>query len=235
MGIGLMDLKVKANIARNSLYLKFSGITTKKQMDKLYTDVRFCVADLRPGFDVISDLSDCNVMHIESISTFRKLMRYLITKGVGEIVRVVDGKSLVYRQMVNLSSRICGYSPHYVGSLPEAEEMLETVIRRNGIRFRVHQLPAEYIAHDVKETGFILNLSTSGCALTAETASLAVADDICIMFAFAEKDSGPEEFKLKAKVVRVEGTGFAAEFVDLDNERREQLWNCLIHECQRLV
>lgn len=230
-----MDLKVKANIGKNRLYLTFSGVASKKDMDKLYTDVRFCVADLRPGFDVISDLSNCNLMHIGSISTFRKLMRYLITSGVGEIVRIIDGKSLVYRQMVNLSSRICGYSPKYVSSLMEAEEMLEKARKRNGIRFRVHQLPAEYIAHNEKERGLILNLSTSGCAIKSAKASPAVADEISIMFAFGANDISPDEFKLQAKVVRADGAIFAVEFMDLDTKRKEQLWQCLVQECQHII
>ena len=53
-----MSLKVKADIIENRLYFKFSGKAEKDDLDKLYTDVRFLVADLTPGFDVIKDFSE---------------------------------------------------------------------------------------------------------------------------------------------------------------------------------
>ncbi len=106
-----MSLKVKADISKNRLYFTISGQAVKKEMDKLYTDVRFCVADLRPGFDVISDLSECNIGHLSGVPTFRKIMNFLITKEVGDVVRIIKGKSLIFKQVLNLSSRICGYKP----------------------------------------------------------------------------------------------------------------------------
>ena len=67
-----MGLKVKADIVKNRLYLAIGGKAVKKDLDKLYTDVRFYVADLRSGFDVITDLSECSLGHLNGVSTFRK-------------------------------------------------------------------------------------------------------------------------------------------------------------------
>ena len=39
-------LKATANIAKNRLYITIAGKLTKENLDKLYTDIRFCVADL---------------------------------------------------------------------------------------------------------------------------------------------------------------------------------------------
>jgi hypothetical protein len=106
-----MSLKVKADISKNRLYFTIAGQAVKEEMDKLYTDVRFCVADLKPGFDVISDLSECNIGYLSGVPTFRKIMNFLITKEVGDVVRIINGKSLIFKQVLNLSSRICGYKP----------------------------------------------------------------------------------------------------------------------------
>ena len=82
-----MNLKIKNNIKKNRLYFTFSGMPTKEEMDRLYTDVRFNVSDLQPGFDVISDFSECKLVHLNGIKTFVKIMNYLLVNGVGEVVK----------------------------------------------------------------------------------------------------------------------------------------------------
>jgi hypothetical protein len=49
---------VKVDTNKNRLFLKFSGSVPKKELDKVYTDVRFAVAHLIQGFSVIDDLSE---------------------------------------------------------------------------------------------------------------------------------------------------------------------------------
>jgi hypothetical protein len=40
------QFKVKADLKRNILYISLLGDTSKKVLEKVYTEVRFCVADL---------------------------------------------------------------------------------------------------------------------------------------------------------------------------------------------
>lgn len=42
-------------LKKNRLYLKMAGEMSKRELEKLYTEVRFCVADLQPSFNVIAD------------------------------------------------------------------------------------------------------------------------------------------------------------------------------------
>ena len=231
-----MSLKVKADISKNRLYFTIAGQAVKEEMDKLYTDVRFCVADLRPGFDVISDLSECNIGHLSGVPTFRKIMNFLITKEVGDVVRIINVKSLIFKQVLNLSSRICGYKPIYVSTLEEAEEKLEKSIKRNGIRFHVNHLPVEYIANDMNGKGNIIDLSISGCAIESATLPVSAHDEISIKIEFRQQDVPSDEFIVKARVVRIQGDNiFAAEFKDLDEEIKDRLWKYLIAETQREI
>jgi hypothetical protein len=201
--------------------------------DLTITHVRFCVADLRPGFDVISDLSECNIGHLSGVPTFRKIMNFLITKEVGDVVRIIKGKSLIFKQVLNLSSRICGYKPIYVSTVEEAEEKLEKSVKRHGIRFHVNHLPAEYISNDVKGKGNIHDLSISGCAIESATLPVSEHDEISIKIEFRQQDVPSEEFIVKARVVRTQGDNiFAVEFKDLDEETKDRLWKCLIAETQ---
>ena len=229
-------MKVKADIRKNLLYFTIVGQATKEKLDKLYTDVRFSVADLQPGFDVISDLSECNLGHLSGVPTLRKIMNFLITKEVGEVVRIINPKSIIVKQFINLSSIICGYKPCYVYSLQEAEEKLENHKKRDGIRFHVNYLPVEYVVNDMKGKGRLLDISISGCAIGSATLPVSSRDEISITIVFKKRDLTAGEFTIQASVVRTEGDDkFAAQFKELCNERKDQLLKCLIDESQREI
>ena len=58
-------MRSAGDIKRNGLYITLSCDPSKKVLDKVYTDVRFCVADLKSGFDVVTDLSQCTLGHLK--------------------------------------------------------------------------------------------------------------------------------------------------------------------------
>ncbi|MDR3630207.1 MAG: PilZ domain-containing protein [Desulfocapsaceae bacterium] len=227
-----MKMNVKANIGKNRLHLTFTGRAVKEDLKKLYTDIRFCVADLTPGFDVISDFSQCSLMHISGISVFRKIMNYLISNGAGEIVRVINRRSLLYKQVRNLSSRICGYCPIYVSTLEEAEERLLHTAKRNGIRLTVNRLPVVYTINEQEGEGRILNLSTSGCAIAKPGTPVSENEEVSIKILFKDHTNSADEFDVTGKVVRTAEDMFAVEFKDMDDEGKERLWKHLIDEIE---
>ena len=73
-------IKATANIAKNRLHITMSGNVDSKSLEKLYTDIRFCVADLKKGFEVISDISQCNILYVSSFPNYKKIIDYLIQK-----------------------------------------------------------------------------------------------------------------------------------------------------------
>ena len=228
-----MGLKVKADIVKNRLYLAIGGKAVKKDLDKLYTDVRFYVADLRSGFDVITDLSECSLGHLNGVSTFRKIMNFLISKHVGNVVRIINGNSLLFKQVLNISSRICSYKPIYVSTIQEAEENLERSIRRSSVRFQINELAVEYIANEKNGVGNIYNLSTGGCAVDSATCPVSVNEAVSVKFEFKGPDMPAGEFIINATVVRVYGNTFAVAFKDIEDVQKDQLWKCLISKSQR--
>ncbi len=183
-----MSLKVKADIFENRLYFKLSGTAANDDLDKLYTDVRFLVADLAPGFDVISDFSECDIGQISG-QTFRKISNYLVTNGLGEVVRVIHGNSLLYDQAKNLSSVTSGFRPIYAKTHEEAKERLETSIKRNGIRFYVNNLQVEYTSRDTQGECHLVNISTGGCSVESATMQLAVDENILMTISFSNHDT----------------------------------------------
>lgn len=104
---------------------------SKKEAERIYTDIRFCVSDLGPGFAVITDLSECRIGHLNAIGTFRKIMQFLLEKEVGQIVRIVGEAKIIYLQMLKLSDKTKSYEPKYVKTPEEAEAYLNQLVSLN--------------------------------------------------------------------------------------------------------
>ena len=120
---------VSANIKKKRLYISLHGILTKEEAERLYTDIRFCVADLGPDFAVITDLTNGQIGHLNAISTFRKITRFLQEQKVGKVVRIVGQSKVIYLQILKLTDKTQGYEPIYVSTLEEAESLLDALVR----------------------------------------------------------------------------------------------------------
>jgi RNA-binding protein YhbY len=223
--------KVRADIKRNRLYITLAKTASKKELEKIYTDVRFCVADLKPGFDVITDLSQCSLGHLSGIPIFRKIMDYLIQHQPGEVVRVVGKMSVLFRQLIMLATRFQVYKPVYVNTLEEAEERLANS-RRHALRFHLHKQRIEYTAGDTSGFGQLVDASILGCAVSGATQSVAENDTIALSFSLRQDGENWTTFNLKATVVRVDEDLFAVQFIDNSEEQKSRLYACLAHEVQ---
>ncbi len=115
---------VAADIKRNRLIITLRGAIPKKIADTLYTDIRFCVSDLQPGFAVITDLAEASIGHLGAIGTFKKITQYLVDKQVGPVVRVVGKAKIIFKQIAKLSKENPGYQPMYAKTMEEAEILL---------------------------------------------------------------------------------------------------------------
>lgn len=104
MAVSKRNSKVRADVKSNRLYITLSDAIQKKEMESIYTDIRFCVADLRPGFQVITDLTQARIGHLIGMTTFIKIMEYLAANKVGRIVRVVGKAKLVLQQMSRITA-----------------------------------------------------------------------------------------------------------------------------------
>ncbi|MGB3223685.1 MAG: PilZ domain-containing protein [Desulforhopalus sp.] len=222
--------KVRADVKRNRLYITLSCDPSKKVLAKVYTDIRFCVADLKPGFDVITDLSLCTIGHLNGISTLRKIMDYLIANQVGEVVRVLGKKSLLFKQFIKFRTIFQGYSVAYVATLDEAEDKLINSARRNSLRFCLHRQQIKYRINQEEGQGQIIDISLSGCAVEAATICPTPNTKISFIISIHEDHDTLLSFTIAAKVVRVKDDMFAAQFMNLDNVQKGKLYNCLAFE-----
>lgn len=124
MAAKIQQPTIKADLKANRLYITFHGNIRKVDVEKTYTDIRFAVADLQQGFDVINDLTNCSLGQLSGMGSFKKITDYLTNSGVSRVVRVVGKGSIIFKQISRLSTSIIGYSPEYAASMEEAERLL---------------------------------------------------------------------------------------------------------------
>ena len=119
---------VTADIKGNRLLIRLRGEVPKTDTEQIYTDVRFCVADLKPGFAVITDLTEARIGHLSAINTFKKITAFLAEKQVGPVIRVVGQGKVIFQQLAKLTDQVNGYKPMYAKSMEEAEVILANLI-----------------------------------------------------------------------------------------------------------
>lgn len=225
--------KVTVNIGKNRLLITFVGKISKKIFNDLYTDIRFSVADLKPGFDVIADFLDAQVFVLEGIPTFLKIAHYLASNGAGNIVRILDSERLSETQLLNLVSRTQGYVPTIASSQEDAEEKLDKYQQRNGLRIYLFHAPVEYYLGEEKGDGDIKDISISGCAIESASLMPKVDDEIRVTLSFLRDAGMSNIIEVNARVVRTEGhSDFAVQFIDIDDTQKEELWKNLLAELQ---
>ena len=222
---------VKVDTKKNRLILKFAGSVSKKELDKVYTDVRFAVADMLPGFSVINDLTECDLCHLSAVATYKKISNYLVRNGVKDVVRIINKDSVVLRQFLNFAARFAEYIPMYASTLEEAEELLDRTDKRN--RLRLHfagKLQVEYSASTARGGGALLDISWLGARSPHLAFPPAVGSIIHIAISFNALETAQRTFSTKANVVRTDEGGFAVEYQDMNEEIQKELWQDLLRE-----
>ena len=231
----MQKAKVKADIKKNRLYFTIEGRLTKKELESLYTDVRFCVADLKPGFDVITDLTGCTLATIGALPTFVKISSYLICSQVGYVVRVIDDSNIIFKETLNFAEKFQGYQTINASSMEEAETTLDNVARRDGVRLNLRRQAVSYNSETMSGKGKVLDISISGCAIQKATVLPAPEDELTMIIEFPLEGEDCSSFTIPCRVVRVEERGFAVQYLAMEDEQREQLWQCMIRETKKLA
>lgn len=222
--------KAVANIAKNRLHITIAGKLSRENLDKLYTEIRFCVNDLKPGFVVITDLSECTIGFLSAIPIFRKITNYLVANKVGRVVRVVDEKKVVLQQLINLTAKIPGYKADHFHSLEEAETAISNSEDRDGLRFVLHEHPIQFKQGHLEGNGFVYDISNGGCAIQTSDQLPAVRENISISIAFNTYETLIDFLDIKAEVIWVGRGVFGARFETITDEEKEQLWERLVYE-----
>ncbi len=117
--------RIKKDINKNRLYLTISGIVSITEAKKIKDELEKEVEDMRPNFDLINDISRFIHGQEEAGSVLSEIMKFLISKNVNRVVRVVGNSKEGLIQFANYSLSIEAYQLKYVPTLEEAEKFLD--------------------------------------------------------------------------------------------------------------
>ena len=118
--------KIVVNAKKNRIVITMTGYICEKEMEMIYRDLIVGVPKLEPGFDVLMDLTECRLAHISGVPIFKEMMEFLLGRHVERVVGVIGNSRLIYNQLSKIADNIKGYSPIYVSTLKEAEELLSS-------------------------------------------------------------------------------------------------------------
>jgi hypothetical protein len=157
-------------------------------------------------------------------------MDFLVINEMGRVIRVMGNMGIVSKQLLGIASKFQCYVPIYVTTLEEAEKELIRSTKPNGLRFQINQRQIEYSNGQEKGKGYIEDISISGCAVQQSTIPLSTDAEISITIPLYQEKDKLSSFAMDAKVVFVKNDRFAVKFINLDNDRKAQLYKCFVNE-----
>jgi hypothetical protein len=114
---------VDVALEKNRLHLSLQGFLDVAQAEAILLDIQLAVTRLRPGFDVISDVSGLGTLTAAAVPYVRRLVTALVEAGMRQMVRVVGSSPA---GAVNVARAVEGLSvARVVASTQEAERLLD--------------------------------------------------------------------------------------------------------------
>lgn len=225
---GANKSKVESSLSENRITLTFPSILTKKELETIYTDVRFASTTLQPGFNVISNFFQTKFLYLNALGVFRQIFNFILSNDSGEIVRVIQDNRIIHKQLLNLALRVPGYVPIYAPTIEEAKTKIHQKQKRNGLRFNLQQHPVEFLIEGQSYNGTFINISTSGSAIVTNKLQPKINSVVEIVFNLHDQKKQSNNFSIKSRVVRTESYVFAVSFLDIDEASKKKLWDCII-------
>jgi hypothetical protein len=115
---------VKMDHLRNRLYVTLSGHMLPREMKDCTDRTISAARKLKPGYDVITDISRCQVLCREAMVEVKRAQDYLARFSAGHSLRVRGGAILTSIQFANTAKSV-SYLPCTVATVADAERYLE--------------------------------------------------------------------------------------------------------------
>jgi hypothetical protein len=117
---------IRADVVKNRLYLRLVGFMTDDQAAEVAETIIQEIQKLRPGFDVINDISSLKPASPTATEHLRRAQEASARRGHGRIIRIV-GKQAVTQMQWNrtLKASSQGANAEVAATLAEAERLLD--------------------------------------------------------------------------------------------------------------
>lgn len=117
-------VKIKTDIPKNRLYVSMTGILTLEDAMQAQKIIHSQISSLKPGFDVINDLSKFIRGDDTAGKVLKEIIVMLVQNDVNRVVRVVGTSKTGLLQFANNTLQLKQYNISYVPTLEEAEDIL---------------------------------------------------------------------------------------------------------------
>ena len=117
--------KVKTDLEKNRLTIILAGFISADEAATVRDAIVSEVSKLTPGFDVINDISNFRLGQDQAGTVLKEIIKYLISKGVKKVIRVVGASQTGLIQFANHTGEVSAYNVKYVPTLKDAENFLD--------------------------------------------------------------------------------------------------------------
>ena len=114
--------EVEVDTGKNRIYLHLKGYLQEDELLEASSKVKKGIDQLKPGFDIINDISEFNPATQRGREIIKETQIYALQKKVNRVVRVVG--NVIGQIQFDRSSREAGYTAVSVRSLEEAYDFL---------------------------------------------------------------------------------------------------------------
>lgn len=115
--------EVEVSVEKNRLHLTMRGFFGVAQAEAMLLDVQLALSQVKPGFDVVSDVSRLGALTATAGALVRRLATVLVESGMRQMVRVVGSAP---GAATNLARAVEGlYAARVAASTAEAARILD--------------------------------------------------------------------------------------------------------------
>jgi hypothetical protein len=115
---------IQAHVGKNRLYVVFGGEMSLVEFGEALAEIDRAIARLRPGFDMLADISELKPLPDGVEQMIRETAQRLRDKGIRRAVRIV-GRAAQAAVQFERATRIEGYGANLAFSKEEAERVLD--------------------------------------------------------------------------------------------------------------
>jgi hypothetical protein len=116
---------IKADVQKNRLYVILVGFFHYDEMKACTDKTIEAVKKLKPGFDVITDLSKFNPVGKDTLDEVARGQSFFKQSGIRHGIRV-EGKAALANLQFSRTGKAVDYNPNIVATMEEAEKLLDS-------------------------------------------------------------------------------------------------------------
>jgi hypothetical protein len=120
-----MHCEVRLDADKNRLYVLLEGLLSEEEARQAANQIIAGVETLKPGGDIINDLSQFRPLSQSSLSEVRRIAEAIVKARVRRLVRIVGVSPTAVMQVQREASTVGGYESFTVSTLAQAEALLE--------------------------------------------------------------------------------------------------------------